>query len=288
MVKERKALEKLLPGRRGARLAGFVLLFLALELAVMTWFSQTYLAPPPSLLDEQSADGEYVYLTVAESADIFAEDSEEMGYYFFTDPEGLLAVVRMDKARYVRTLEALRANGTVTLRGQACMTPSGLKDLVIRSWAFLNEGNYYDYFTACYLDCSMTPAFVPAIVCGFAALGCLLLSMVGFAVWLSNLRARRICLDRLEEQGLLADALVQLSAPEGRTAFAPDILVTRDFLAVGATGRICALKDIRSTLAGTRLKVVLGDGRAMPVQHGLCPRLDTRLLEHLCRLFRKE
>ena len=94
MVKDKKALEKLLPGRKGTRLAGFVLLFLAIQLAVMAWFSNTFLAPLPSLLDEQSRDGDYVYLTVAESADIFAEDSEEMGFssmrvFRFSQPESI-------------------------------------------------------------------------------------------------------------------------------------------------------------------------------------------------------
>ena len=58
MNKERKALRRLLPGRRGARLFGFVLLFLALELAVMAWFAGERLAPRPALLDEQTAAGD--------------------------------------------------------------------------------------------------------------------------------------------------------------------------------------------------------------------------------------
>ena len=288
MVKDKKALEKLLPGRKGTRLAGFVLLFLAIQLAVMAWFSNTFLAPLPSLLDEQSRDGDYVYLTVAESADIFAEDSEEMGYYFMLDRDGLLAVVRMDKAQYVMTLEKLTAGHTVALRGQARTATPGLRDLVIRSWSFLDESNYYDYFTVCYLDCTITPTFLPALLCLVAALMFLLLSMTCFLVWLVNRQARQLCLDRLEDLGLADDALAQLSAPEGHLTFAPDILVTRDFLAVGTTSRICALEDVQATRAGRKLKLVLKNGRTMPVQHGLFPKLDTRLLEHLCRLVRKE
>ena len=248
MVKDRKALEKLLPGRRSARLAGFILLFLAVQLTVMAWFANSFLAPRPSL-------------TVAESADIFAEDSQEMGYYFMLDREGLLAVVRMDKAQYVMTLEKLTAGQTVTLEGQARITDSGLRDLVIRSWPFLTENNYYDYFTACYLDCTMQPTFLPALFCLVASLVLRLCSTICFLVFLVNLRARQVCLDRLEELGLAGDALAQLSSQEGHLRFAPDILVTRDFLAVGATGRICALKDVQGTRAGRKLKLVLGSGR---------------------------
>ena len=288
MVTDKKALEKLLPGRKSARLAGFILLFLAVQLAVMAWFSANFLAPLPSLLDEESRDGDYVYLTVVESADIFAEDSEEMGYYFMLDRDGLLSVVRMDKAQYVMTLEKLVAGQTVSLKGQARTTSPSLQDLVIRSWSFLNASNYYDYFTVCYLDCTVTPTFLPALLCLIAALVFLLLSMVCFLVLLVNQRARQVCLERLEEQGLIGDALAQLSAQEGHLTFAPDVLLTRDFLVVGATGRICALQDVQSLRAGRKLRLVLGSGRTMPVQHGLFPKLDTRLLEHLCRLCRKE
>ena len=288
MNKERKALRRLLPGRRGARLFGFVLLFLALELAVMAWFAGEHLAPRPALLDEQTAAGEYVYLTVAEDNGQFARDDREMGYYFFTDREGYLCIARMDMARYVATAERLKAGETVTLEGTAHSTPARLQELVIMSWNFVDQSNYYDYFTACYLDCTETPTFLPALLCAVAALVCLFCAMAGFAVWLGNLRARDLCLDRLEELGLLGDALQQLSAGEGQLEFAPDVLVTRDFLAVGGTGRICALKDVRATEMRGRFRLILGNGRAMPVQHGLFPRLDVRLLEHLCRLFRKE
>lgn len=288
MAKERKALAKLLPGRKGARLWGFVLLFLALELAVMAWFAGRFLAPRPDLLDEQTAAGEYVYLTVAAEDGQFARDDREMGYYFFTDSDGYLSVVRMDMADYVKAREDLSSGGTATLTGTARTTPDQLKELVIRSWDFVTESNYYDYFTVCYLDCTETPVFMPALACWVGALVFWLLSLVSFLVYLINLRARQDCLDRLEEQGLLGDALQQLSSDEGRLTFAPDILVTRDFLAVGATGRICALRDVKATEMNRRLRLVLGNDRRMPVQHGLLPRLDMRLVEHLCRCFRKE
>ena len=115
------------------------------------------------------------------------------------------------------------------------------------------------------------------------------LTLGGVILYLHNQPAPEVSkLDRLEELGLADDALAQLSAPEGHLTFAPDILVTRDFLAVGTTGRICALEDVQATRAGRKLKLVLKNGRTMPVQHGLFPKLDTRLLEHLCRLVRKE
>lgn len=288
MAKERKALEKLLPGRKGARLTGFILLFLALELAVMCWFAGAYLAPHPALLDEQSADGDYVYLTVADSDGIFAEDSSEMGYYFLLDRDGFVSVARMDAATHALTLEKLRSGQTVTLTGLARRTPDPLRELVIRSWGFLDDTNYYDYFTPCLLDCTERPGFLPATLCGWSAGACLLLAALCFVIWLSNRTGRRRCLHRLEELELCGAALAQLTSPEGRTGYAPDILVTRDFLAVGATGRICALGDVQRIEMGRRLVLVLRDGGRMPLQHGLLPRLDTRLLEHLSSLLRKE
>jgi hypothetical protein len=59
-------------------------------------------------------------------------------------------------------------------------------------------------------------------------------------------------------------------------------------LAVWGTGRICALQDVQATEMKRRFRLVLGDGSRLPVQHGLLPKLDARLLEFLCRLFRKE
>ena len=177
---------------------------------------------------------------------------------------------------------------TVTLTGLARRTPDPLRELVIRSWGFLDDTNYYDYFTPCLLDCTERPGFLPATLCGWSAGACLLLAALCFVIWLSNRTGRRRCLHRLEELELCGAALAQLTSPEGRTGYAPDILVTRDFLAVGATGRICALRDVQRIEMGRRLVLVLRDGGRVPLQHGLLPRLDTRLLEHLSSLLRKE
>lgn len=288
MAKERKALEKLLPGRRSARLAGFVLLFLALQLGLMSWFVQSKLAPSPALLDESSSDGEHVYINIVAEDGRFATDSEEMSYYFFLDQEDYLYVVRMDMSQYVSAQKALQAGGPALLEGTARTTPARLRELVIRSYDFVDELNYYSYFTVCYLDCTETPTFLPALLCLAAALALTGLALICFAVWLWNLKGRCRCMDRLEELGLLQEAVTQLGSTEGRTEFAPDILVTRDFLAVWGTGRICALQDVQATEMKRRFRLVLGDGSRLPVQHGLLPRLDARLLEFLCRLFRKE
>ena len=253
----KKIIKKYIMPNAGIRIAGWVLLFVAVIaflVGAATWGSDYDTdVQATEFYPNESENGTMAYIDIVGVSNWLFQYDDAV-YYSAEDAEGYLYTVRLTDSQYGamaaqqtywnRETEDVSPPAAYHLVGYVQDVPSDVRSNLSDSWG-ISTAEYDQYFGTKFLNATTSvgeqgsaPWFLVALFSVLFAIVCIIIS----------LRAKKIakkCFRQLEERSLLEKAAQQLENTESHTVIGKNRgILTQDFLFGKGTGAVIPYSDI--------------------------------------------